>query len=105
MGENIVHNENRSRFEYIFEDVTAYVEYDLFDSMMDITHTIVPKKLEGRGIGGMLVKSALDYARVKGLKVKPTCWFADKFIKKIPGYEDLVVEVPDDAHNGPVCEI
>jgi predicted GNAT family acetyltransferase len=105
MGENIIHNESTSRFEYIFEDVTAYLEYDLFEDVMDLTHTIVPRKLEGRGIGGMLVKKALDYAREQGYKVKPTCWFADKFIKKFPGYEDLVVEVPDDSHNGPVCEI
>ena len=105
MGENIRHNEEASRFEYESEGVIAYIEYDLFEKVMDLTHTIVPKSLEGRGIGGMLVKHALEYARECGYKVKPTCWFVDKFIKKIHGYEDLVLVVPEDNHNGPVCEI
>lgn len=105
MGENIRHNEAADRFEYESEGVIAYIQYDLFDKVMDLTHTIVPSSLEGRGIGGMLVKHALEYARENGYKVKPTCWFVDKFIKKIKGYEDLLLVVPDDKHNGPVCEI
>lgn len=105
MGENISHNEAADRFEYESEGVIAYIQYDLFDKVMDLTHTIVPSSLEGRGIGGMLVKHALEYARENGYKVKPTCWFVDKFIKKIKGYEDLLLVVPDDKHNGPVCEI
>ena len=105
MGENISHNEAASRFEYESDGTVAYIEYDLFEKVMDLTHTIVPKSLEGRGFGGMLVKHALEYARELGYKVKPTCWFVDKFIKKFPGYEDLVMVVPEDSHNGPVCEI
>ncbi|EKD32549.1 MAG: hypothetical protein ACD_77C00058G0003 [uncultured bacterium] len=105
MGENIRHNEAADRFEYESEGVIAYIQYDLFDKVMDLTHTIVPGALEGRGIGGMLVKHALEYARENGYKVKPTCWFVDKFIKKFKGYEDLLIVVPDDKHNGPVCEI
>lgn len=105
MGENIRHNEAADRFEYESEGVIAYIQYDLFDKVMDLTHTIVPGSLEGRGLGGMLVKHALEYARENGYKVKPTCWFVDKFIKKFKGYEDLLIDVPDDKHNGPVCEI
>lgn len=105
MGENIRHNEAAERFEYESEGVIAYIQYDLFDKVMDLTHTIVPGSLEGRGLGGMLVKHALEYARENGYKVKPTCWFVDKFIKKFKGYEDLLIDVPDDKHNGPVCEI
>src|SRR5512133_107051 len=98
MGENIRHIEASDRFEYESEGVVAYVQYDLFENVMDITHTIVPGSLEGRGIGGILVKHALDYAREKGYKVKPTCWFADKFIKKFKEYEDLVLTCPEDKH-------
>ena len=105
MGENIKHNEKTSRFEYESEGAVAYIEYELSGKVMDLIHTIVPTALEGRGLGGILVKFVLNYARDNGYKVKPTCWFVDKFIKKFPGYEDLVVASPENGHNGPVCEI
>lgn len=105
MGENITHNKSAHRFEYIASEATAYIEYEMDGKVMDLTHTIVPKALEGRGLGGSLVKHALDYARENGLKIKPTCWFVDKFVKKFREYQDLVVEIPEESHNGPVCKI
>jgi len=105
MGENITHNVAANRFEYITPEATAYIEYEMQQSIMDLTHTIVPKALEGRGLGGSLVKHALEYAREKGYKIKPTCWFVDKFVKKFKDYQELVVDIPEDSHNGPVCEI
>ncbi len=105
MGENITHNKELNRFEYITPEATAYIEYEISEKVMDLTHTIVPKLLEGRGLGGSLVKHALDYARANGYKIKPTCWFVDKFIKKFNDYQDLVIEISEDSHNGPVCEI
>ena len=105
MGENITHNREICRFEYTAPEAVAYIEYVIEGRVMDLTHTIVPKALEGRGLGGSLVKHALDYARENGYMVKPTCWFVDKFIKKFKDYQDLVVEIPEDSHNGPVCEI
>lgn len=105
MGENITHNKEENRFEYITPEAVAYVEYNMESNVMDLTHTIVPKALEGRGLGGSLVKYALEYARERGFKVKPTCWFVDKFVKKFTDYQDLVVPISEDSHNGPVCEI
>ena len=105
MGDNITHNTSGNRFEYITPEATAYIEYELSGKVMDLTHTIVPRMLEGRGLGGSLVKHALDYARANGYKIKPTCWFVDKFIKKFKDYQDLVLEISEDSHNGPVCEI
>ena len=105
MGENITHNKELNRFEYITPEATAYIEYEISEKVMDLSHTIVPELLEGRGLGGALVKHALDYARSNGFRIIPTCWFVDKFVKKFKDYQDLVIEISEDSHNGPVCEI
>ena len=102
MGENITHNKELNRFEYITPEATAYIEYEISEKVMDLTHTIVPKLLEGRVLGGALVKHALDYARSNGFRIIPTCWFVDKFVKKFKDYQDLVIEISEDSHNGPV---
>ena len=42
MGENITHNKELNRFEYITPEATAYIEYEISEKVMDLTHTIVP---------------------------------------------------------------
>jgi predicted GNAT family acetyltransferase len=54
------------------------------------THTGVPPAIEGRGIGSKLVETGLDYARENGLKVRSTCWFVSKYIRRNPEYQDLI---------------
>ena len=44
----------------------------------------------GRGVGGELVRSALDYARSKDLKVVPACEYVAAYIERHPEYADLV---------------
>ena len=57
---------------------------------MEIRHTTVPSGAEGRGIGGALVRSAIGYARVEGLRVIPTCSFARGWLKAHPDEADVV---------------
>ena len=69
------------------EGYTGYVEYALLpQSVMDIRHTIVPKEIGGRGIAAALVKFALEYARSQGMKVRPSCWYAEEFLRRHPEY-------------------
>ncbi|MGZ3710077.1 MAG: GNAT family N-acetyltransferase [Bdellovibrionota bacterium] len=46
--------------------------------------------MEGRGIGNVLARTALDYARSNGLRVVPRCKFISAFIKRHAEYQDLV---------------
>ncbi|WP_193610591.1 GNAT family N-acetyltransferase [Nocardioides lijunqiniae] len=79
------------RFEITADGTLAgFAEYELSDGVMDLTHTVVRDEFEGKGIGGTLVKHALDAARDRGLRVVPSCPFVASYIERHPAYADLV---------------
>ena len=55
-----------------------------------LVHTGVPPSLEGHGLGARLVRTALEFARDAGLRVKPLCPFAARYIEEHPEYQPLV---------------
>ncbi len=92
MNTNIKHNLDLSRFEIRIQGHTAYMSYILSSQLIDFNHTIVPAVLGGQGLGTELVKYGLAYARVKHLKVIPSCPFVAAVINKNPVYQDLLVD-------------
>lgn len=90
--ESVRNNEAAQRFELEADGQLAVSEYHRRDGTMVFTHTEVPLKLEGQGIGNELAKAALDYARSEGLRVVPRCRFIAAFIKRHPEYQNLVEE-------------
>lgn len=89
MGDSpaITLNESTHRFEWTVDGHTAYEAFERFPGGIAYLHTIVPKELGGRGIGGTLVKHILDYAAAEGLKVRPVCPFVKAYIDKHPEYQ------------------
>jgi predicted GNAT family acetyltransferase len=88
----ILDNPERRRFEARVDDELAGVlTYTREDGVAVFPHTKVAERFEGRGIGGMLAKAALDDARERGLKVDPACPFVEAYVRKNPEYADLVV--------------
>jgi predicted GNAT family acetyltransferase len=82
---------SRNRFEFDEEGETAYLEFDLDDQgWMTLWHTEVPPRLRGRGIAGILAKTALEYARDNHLKVDVICPLANAYIQKHPEFQDLL---------------
>jgi predicted GNAT family acetyltransferase len=81
----------RSRFEFEENQETAYLEFEI-DSGGWITlwHTEVPESLRGRGVAGMLAKTALEYARDQKLKVDVVCPMVMDYISKNPEFKSLV---------------
>ena len=53
---------------------------------MHITHTIVPDRIGGRGLGKRLVTRAMEDAIVAGDKVSSSCWYATALIEKKPDW-------------------
>ena len=49
--------------------------------------------LEGHGIGGKLVRAAVEYAASQGLTVVPSCPFAQAWLERHP---DVAAQVPID---------
>ncbi|WP_029432706.1 GNAT family N-acetyltransferase [Blastococcus sp. URHD0036] len=54
------------------------------------THTEVEPEAEGTGVGGKLVRGALDDVRAHGRRVVAQCSFVRGWIGKHPEYADLV---------------
>lgn len=80
----INHLPERHLFTTEVDGYTAYVEYRLDSSSLDILHTVVPPPIEGRGIAAALVKKTYEYAAEQGLKPKATCWYAAKWLERHP---------------------
>jgi predicted GNAT family acetyltransferase len=80
----VVHNEADHRFEIHVESHVAELAYILSEGKITFTHTGVPPELERNGIGSMLVKAGLEYARANHLKVESYCWFASRYIQRHP---------------------
>ena len=83
-------NAAEQEFELTVEGRRAVAAYQLEGERIVFTHTLVPPELEGRGIGSTLVRSALDAARDRGLKVVPQCPFVAAYIERHPEYRDLL---------------
>ena len=88
----VTHNIAAKRFEVSIDGKIAFSKYLLAGEKFIIEHTEVPVELEGKGIAGRIVLTALDYARAQKLKVMPLCPFTAGFIHKHPEFQDLVLE-------------
>jgi uncharacterized protein len=64
--------------------------YRLSAGEITFTHTEIDDAFAGQGLGGVLVRGALDTARARGLAVLPSCPFVRAWIAKHPDYLDLV---------------
>ena len=80
----VVHNVAASRFEAVVEGGLCRADYRLAGDVMRLVHTEVPRKLDGQGFAGQVVRGALDYARANGLKVAPACSYVRAYMKRHP---------------------
>ena len=85
----VLHKEADSRFEILIGEYVAELDYRIKDGVITFTHTGVPAELEGNGIGSLIVRAGLDYAREQGYKVVPLCSFVDSYMSRKPEYADL----------------
>ena len=89
-AQSVRNNKEAGRFEIEVDGQLAVSSYRIRGNTIYFTHTEVPESLEGRGIGNILARVALDYARANRLRVVPRCKFIAAFIKRHPEYQDLV---------------
>ena len=86
---SIQHQPATRRFTTTVDGQVGYVEYSQEGDVLAIDHTIVPAAIGGRGIAGDLVKAALEHARSSGLRVRPSCSYADGYMKRHPEFDHL----------------
>jgi predicted GNAT family acetyltransferase len=86
----IVHHPHIGRFEATVEGLPCEADYCLDGRIMRMTHTGVPRQLEGRGIAAALVHEALGWARAQGYQVDPVCSYVRVYIRRHPEWQDLL---------------
>lgn len=65
-------------------DERAQLLYRIEPGRLVLRHTEVPESMGGRGIGGQLVRTALETARAEQLTVAPWCEFARTWLEQHP---------------------
>lgn len=87
---NVTNNTLKHRFEVDAGPQTAFLNYRIADGKITFSHTEVPPKLKGRGVGTALVRAGLEYADKQTLRVIPQCPFVAEFLSAHPQYQRLV---------------
>lgn len=88
---SVTDNESAQRFELELDGDIAFAAYRVSGDTIDFYSTVTPPAHRGRGVASALARHALDSARERGLKVIPTCWFFEVYIRGHPEYSDLLV--------------
>jgi uncharacterized protein len=78
----VTDNQAESRFELDTDGHIAVLMYRRNGKRLVLIHTDVPAELEGRGIGGRLVVTAIDRAAREGLTIVPLCPFARSWLER-----------------------
>ncbi len=95
VGVNVVDAPERRRYEAVREgQVLGFAAYQKTHELVVFTHTEVDPSLEGQGVGGSLVRGALDDVRRLGLRVLPICPFVHAWMVHHPEYADLDYRAP-----------
>lgn len=81
-----------SRFEIRVDGhLAGFTQYRMTDpGLIVFIHTEIDDAYEGRGLGSILIRAALDAARSRGLAVRPDCPFVRGYIARHSEYLDLV---------------
>ena len=86
----VTNNEAKKRYETAVNGQIAYVEYIPAGKNVVLSHTEVPVRLEGQGIGGQLVWHVLEMVKDNNQKIIITCPFVAAYIKRHREYLELV---------------
>jgi predicted GNAT family acetyltransferase len=81
----IQNNNEARRFETVVDGHEARLDYQLRDGVLQIDYVYVPSQIGGRGIGGMLVQAAVEWAEQEGWSVTPVCGFARRYLERKSG--------------------
>jgi predicted GNAT family acetyltransferase len=96
MNAEVVDNAELQRYEIRRDgQILGFAAYQKANRLMVFTHTEIEPAVEGQGIGGQLVRAALDHVRSQGLPVLPICPFVQEWMRRHPDYLDLDYRRPD----------
>lgn len=78
------HEHLARRFVVTTEAGEAVLEYEFSGDKVVFTHTFVPPELRGKGVGEILVRSALQWVRQEKRPYEARCSYVVRFLEKNP---------------------
>lgn len=83
-----------SNFFYIGESdnnpIAEMTYVNTEDNLIIIDHTFVSEELTGQGVGKLLLKEMVDFARNEGKKIIPLCPYAKAQMYKNNEFPDMI---------------
>lgn len=90
MKYELTNNTDDRQYEFHIDGLVPKIEYIRAGEKIYLTHTEVPKELEGKGVASALVKQVLENIQQNSLKLVPLCPFVLGYIKRHPEWESLI---------------
>ena len=101
-AETFTDNARRSRFELEIDgELAGWLDYRPAGESVILAHTEVTTGHHGKGLGGALVRRALDAARSDGKTVIATCPFALAYIRRHPELDGFLAPFARQHRNHP----
>ena len=88
----LIDNIDAKQYEYHIEDNLVRIEYIKTKDKIYLTHTEVPKSMEGKGLGTAIIKATLEDIEAKQLTLVPLCPFVALYLKRHPEWKKLVMK-------------
>jgi predicted GNAT family acetyltransferase len=89
----LINNTRDQSYEFHLDGDVAKIDYmKTKNGEIALTHTEVPYKFQGKGVGRELVEAVLIDIEKNGEKVIPLCGFVIAYIRKNPQWKKLVLE-------------
>lgn len=91
----INHERSGQRGAFVWEEDgkrLGEMTYTVAGSRVIIDHTHVDDSLRGKGVGGKLVRAAVDWARAENAHLMPLCPYAKSVFDKTPDYADVLAQ-------------
>jgi predicted GNAT family acetyltransferase len=68
----------------------AELLYKIEGNVISMFHTYVPDEARGQGIAEQLALAAFDFAKRRGLRVRPDCSYIQHFVEKHAEFSGMV---------------
>ena len=92
MATEVIQDASMNRFELLVDGQSAgELDYQIRDNTIVLTHTEIDPSHQGEGLGGELVRGALNLIRAEtDYRVVASCTFASAWIESHPEYQELL---------------
>jgi predicted GNAT family acetyltransferase len=89
---DFTNNTSKKQYKMVVEETMVVIDYMEAQDRIYLTHTEVPKGLEGKGYGSKIVQLALEDIEKRDLKLVPLCPFVAAFLKRHPEWKRILWE-------------